>query len=724
MVTVTRVERTAADFDRWIETEGSRWSEQGRELVIRAFHTAFAGADSEHAEPVVRALAIAHVVADLGLSPDLVAVPLIIAGLESGNINSGALESGFGSRTAKLVADVARINSIGNLLPAEHERPSGAQSESFRKLLLSVAEDGRVVLIALAERLQQLRTPSAATADRRQTLARETLDIFAPLANRLGIGQLKWELEDLAFRELEPERYHRLAKQLEESRLNRERYVERVEMLLRGHLSRARIDAQVCGRVKHIYSIWRKMQRKGLPFEEIFDVRALRVLVDSVPDCYSALGVVHALWKPVQEEFDDYVANPKGNGYQSLHTAVIGPRGRTIEVQIRTRAMHENAELGVAAHWRYKEGATGREDSFEHKIAWLRQLLEVRDEEDTDLLDRFHTEAFEDRVYAITPRGEILDLPQGATPLDFAYKLHSEVGHRCRGAKVNGRIVPLSYQIKSGERIEVLTTRHGGPSRDWLNANLGYLRTARARSKVRHWFRQIDQINNTSAGRSAIEQEFARLGLRHVDLDKVAQRLKFAHMDEMLAAVGFGDVTVLQVANVAREQVASTSDRHEFLPAGRRASPRVESGEIQVRGVGSLLTQMSQCCKPVPPEPIVGYITQGRGVSIHREDCRNLLNLRTKNAERIVEVDWGHEAQVYPVDVVLEAFDRTGLLRDVATVLAAEKVNVLSMNSQSDSRSSTARMDVTLEIGELGQLQRVLDKLANLPNVVQVARRQ
>jgi len=392
-------------------------------------------------------------------------------------------------------------------------------------------------------------------------------------------------------------------------------------------------------------------------------------------------------------------------------------------VQIRTRSMHDNAELGVAAHWRYKEGAAGSETAFEGKISWLRQLLEIRGEEEADLIDRFRGEAFEDRVYVVTPKGEIVDLPQGSTALDFAYKLHSEVGHRCRGAKVNGRIVPLSYPIKSGERVEVLTTRHGGPSRDWLNTNLGYLRTARARSKVRHWFRQADQINNTSAGRTAVEQEFARLGLRHVDLAQVAERLKFDHVDEMLAAIGFGDVTAIQVANAAREQLSSAPDRQAFLPVTRRPISRVDSGEIQVRGVGSLMTQMSQCCRPVPPEPIVGYITQGRGVSIHREDCRNLLNLRSKHPERIIEVDWGAESQAYPVDIVLEAYDRTGLLRDVATVLAAEKVNVLSVNSRSDPRNSTARMDVTLEITGLEQLKRILDKLENLPNVVEVTRR-
>ncbi len=724
MVTVNQIERTANDFESWVEAQRPPWPSDGRALVERAFRLALPDDASEAPEPFEDGVAVAHIVSDLGLTPDLISIPLIRAASLSRHWDQKRLVKEFGARTAKLVKDVSRLEGLGNLLPAEHMAPTGPQVEGLRKLLLSVAEDGRVILITLADRLQRLRKLDSLPEAERGAIARETLNIHAPLANRLGIGQLKWELEDLAFRALEPERYRRLAKQLEERRVDRERYVERVVRVLQGHLARECLQAEVHGRAKHIYSIWKKMRRKQVEFEGIYDVRAVRVLVESIPACYAALGVVHAIWKPIHVEFDDYIANPKGNGYQSLHTAVIGPRGRTIEVQIRTREMHDNAELGVAAHWLYKEGGRWKSDPYEQKISWLRHLLEVRDQDEGDLLDRFRAEAFEDRVYVITPRGDILDLPWGATPLDFAFKLHSELGHRCRGAKVDGRIVPLNHELRSGERVELLTSRHGGPSRDWLNVNLGYLRTARARSKVRQWFRQADQINNTAAGRTVVEQEFARLGLKRVDLTKVAKRLKYETVDEMLAAVGFGDVTVIQVVNAARAHLATASERRSFPVPARRTTSKRDTGGVQVRGVGNLLTQMSGCCKPIPPEPIVGYITQGRGVSIHRKDCRNLLNMQTRNPDRIIEVAWGGpEDQVYPVDVTIEAYDRTGLLRDVTTVLAAEHVNVIVMNTFSDAPSSTARLNLTLEITELGQLHRVLDKLSNLPNVSRAARR-
>ena len=714
MVASRQTALAGADFDTWLNTLQVQWSPAQIELVRRAY--ACSG------EPE---LAVADLLADLGMDHETAAAALLHALAASGQWPLAKVRDQFGPAVAQMVDGLLKLDAIGEL--HQNSQPIGRQLESLRKMLLAMAQDLRVVLIRLAMQLHTLRHLGHWQVEEQRRIARETLDIFSPLANRLGIGRIKWEMEDLALRYLEPQAYKQIASALEQRRADREHYIARAMEELRNHLRDAHIHAEVSGRVKHIYSIWRKMQRKKLSFEQIFDVRAVRVMVGTVNDCYAALGVAHSLWSHIHREFDDYIAHPKPNGYQSLHTAVIGPEGRTLEVQIRTPDMHRHAELGVAAHWRYKEGGVGPGDAAAQQIAWLRQILEARDEggDDGDLLERFKAEAFQDRVYAITPKGAIVELPQGATPLDFAYHVHTEVGHRCRGAKVNGRIVPLTYELKTGEQVDVLTTKTGGPSRDWLSPHLGYVKSNRARAKIRQWFIQQDQEKSIAAGRAALEREFQRLGARSLKLDKVAERLGFARPDELFATIGHGALTTSQV--VARIQ--------DWLPPPAppaaenllivRKPKTVESGkdDVHIRGVGRLLTQMAHCCQPTPFEPIAGYITQGRGVTIHRQDCANLLALTNQHGERVIEVSWGETPATYPVGIMVIAHDRSGLLRDIASVVANEQVNVLSANTLTDPNTSIARMEMTLEVTDVLQLSRVLDKIGQLRNVTEAYRK-
>ncbi len=714
MVSSRQTALVGADFDTWLDTLRVCWSASQIESVRNAY--ALSG------EPD---LAVADLLADLGMEHDVVAAALLHEPVAAGRIKLKLVEEEFGSMIARLVDGIARLDAIGEL--HQNGQHVGRQLENLRKMLLAMAQDVRVVLIKLAMRLHTLRQLGRGVpAEEQQRIAQETLDVFTPLANRLGIGRLKWEMEDLALRYLDPAVYKQIAAALDERRADRERYIARVMEELRGYLRQAHIGAEVSGRVKHIYSIWRKMQRKKLSFEQIFDVRAMRVMVETVNDCYAALGVVHAHWNHIHREFDDYIAHPKPNGYQSLHTAVVGPEGRAVEVQIRTFTMHQNAELGVAAHWRYKEDDEGPGDTAERQIVWLRQMLEYRDEEtdDGDLLDRLKAEAFQDRVYAITPKGAIVELPQGATPLDFAYHIHTEVGHRCRGAKVNGRIVPLTYELKNGEQVDVLTAKTGGPSRDWLSPHLGYAKTNRARAKIRQWFIQQDQDKSIVAGRTALEREFQRLGIRHLKLEKVAERLGFSKPEDLFAAVGHGALTTAQVVVKIQDLLPAPPVTKEGQPTARKAKPPESSKDsVRIRGVGSLLTQLAQCCQPAPFEPIAGYITQGRGVTIHRQDCANFLGLASQHHERIIEVGWGETPATYPVDIMIVAHDRSGLLRDIASILANDQVNVLGANTLTDKETSIARMGLTLEITDVVQLSRVLDKIGQLPNVVEAYRK-
>jgi GTP pyrophosphokinase len=671
------------------------------------------------------ALAVARLLSGLHLDHESVVAALLAPAVASSVLDPEAVRTRFGPTIARLVDGVGRMDSIreyGTRAPEAERGAEQARLEGLRKLLLAMAEDLRVILIRLAEQLVLLRSLKGAPEDRRRAIARETLDIYGPLANRLGIWQVKWELEDLSFRYLEPERYQEIALRLDERRGDRERYIGEVVGRLRAALAAEGIPGDVTGRPKHIFSIWRKMRAKGLDFHELFDVRAVRVLVDSVKDCYAALGVVHGLWPHIPREFDDYIANPKGNRYQSLHTAVVGPGGRTLEVQIRTNAMHRHAELGVAAHWQYKEG--GRPDPvFADKLAWIRQVLEPRDGvvEGADFLERFKTEVFHDRVYALTPRGQVIDLPRGATPLDFAYAVHSEVGHRCRGAKVGGSIVPLTYELRNGDQVEILTTRQGGPSRDWLNQSLGFLKTPRARAKVRQWFKQQDYDKSVAAGRDQLERELRRLGVSEVNLEKLAQRLRLGRVDDLCAAVGRGEVGPTQIAGALHEEVLPPRPIPERKPRPARAAGL---GDVTIEGVGNLMTHLARCCRPVPPDPITGYITQGRGVSIHRQDCPNALRLAATDGARVIDVSWSSgSVSTYPVDIQVDAYDRQGLLRDISLVLANEKVNVIGVNTYSDRETSIAHMRLTIEVADAGKLGRVLSRLGQVHNVVDVRRR-
>lgn len=709
-------------------------SEAEAALIARAAaraQAAHAGQKRLSGEPyVLHALAVARILAALKLDADTIAAALLHDVVEDTPVTLADIEQEFGATVARLVDGVTKMGIIQGFRPgAEGGRERQAQAESLRKMLLAMAEDVRVVLIKLADRLHNLRTLAALPEDRQRAMARETLEIFAPLANRLGIWQLKWELEDLAFRYLEPATYRHIAAQLAEKRADRERYIADFVARLAGELARAGIAAEVSGRPKHIYSIWRKMQRKGLDFTQVFDVRAVRVLVETVRDCYAALGVVHSLWQPVPGEFDDYIATPKENHYRSLHTAVIGPEGKTVEVQIRTHEMHREAEYGLAAHWRYKEELKA-DEGYQRKLAWLRSLLEWKDQvsEAAEFVDRFKNEVFEDRVYVFTPKGNIVDLPAGATPLDFAYHIHTEVGHRCRGARVDGRIVPLTYKLKTGEQVEILTVKEGGPSRDWLNPHLGYLVTSKARSKVQAWFKQQNHEASVALGREELEREFQRLGIADIKYEALAARLGFAAVGDFLAAVGRGEVRAAQILNAVQAWHVPGLLRQGPPPPPRpagRASSAAASAAIRVQGVGNLLTRMARCCQPVPGDPIVGFITRGQGVTVHRRDCPNALRAHAEHSERLIEVSWGTAiaGHTFAVEVEVTAYDRPGLLRDLTALLANEKINVAALSTTTDRSEQLARITMTLEVPDLDTLARVLALMDQIPNVLEVRRR-
>jgi len=614
-------------------------------------------------------------------------------------------------------------------LHAQHE---GGSAEGLRRLLLALIRDLRVVLVLLSVQLVRLRAGAKSAEPERRALAQLSVDIHAPLANRLGIWQLKWELEDLAFRYLQPETYQRIARLLDEKRTGREKFIDEAKHRIRATLAEAGIAADVDGRAKHIFSIWKKMQRKGLDFSELYDIRAVRVLVDDVADCYAALGLVHQLWAPVPSEFDDYIARPKGNDYRSLHTAVLGPDGRTLEVQIRTHAMHEHAELGVAAHWRYKEGGKA-EASFERKVAWMRQLLDAPREgdEDAGLLSGFNTELVEDRIYLLTPRGEVVDVPQGGTVLDFAYHVHTEVGHRCRGAKVNGRIVPLDFKPASGDRVEILTSKTGEPRRDWLLASNGFLASARARDKVRSWFHKLDRARNLQDGREMLDKELRRVAMLQADLAPILERFHFETVEDLQLALALGDLGPSQVSRALHDHAQSALQAAQ--PARVVEKPKVaapsrprsdgRASRFTVEGVGNLLSQLARCCQPVPGDPIVGYLTRGRGVSIHRRNCAGLQRLVAAQPERELPVNWGQaETSRYDVGVQIRAHDRKWLLKDLTNVIAQAEVSILGIQSQSDDARGLVDLRLSLRVSDFGQLSQLLGKLDAVAGV-QDARR-
>ncbi len=577
------------------------------------------------------------------------------------------------------------------------------------------------MLVRIAEQLLKLRLAKGAGSAEKRALATETQEIYAPLANRLGVWQFKWELEDLAFRYLAPDTYLHIAKTLKEKRDERESFIEDLKAILEKELAEHDIAADISGRPKHIFSIYKKMQRKNSGLDQLFDIRAVRILVNDVSECYAALGIVHNLWTYLPGEFDDYIANPKDNNYQSLHTAVIGPGGQTVEVQIRTHEMHRHAELGVAAHWRYKEGVTSKA-SFDQKIQLLRQLLEPADR-DGDLLEQIRGDIFEDRVYAISPKGDVVEMPANSTPLDFAFHVHTQVGHRCRGAKVNGRIVPLTYKVQNGDRVEIITGKEPQPSRDWLSPQLGYLAATRSRTKVRSWFRQRDKEQNKRHGREMFEREMSRLNVRDISAEEVSRQLRLGNPDALYIALGAGDTTLASIATAVQNlrQVETPE-----IVQRKRPSRRKKSGvsDIAISGIGDLLCNFARCCRPVPPENIVGYITQGRGVSIHRQDCGNFMSLHSRHPERVIEVDWGDAADtIYPAELLLHAYDRQGLLRDVSSVFADENVSIDSVQTQKDKQAMQVIMEIGVSIPGLPTLSRVINRLEQLPNVTSVRRK-
>jgi len=665
---------------------------------------------------------IADIVAPLGLPQELQAAVHAYPLFRDGFIKSNSIKNNELKDISQFIIGLEELNQFS--LPA-HWKPGEAlavqQSEALRKMLLAVVSDVRLVLVRIAEQLYRLRAAKEASRETQTALALEAREIYAALANRLGVWQLKWELEDLAFRYLEPEEYLQIARTLKEKRAEREDFIDRVQQILQKELDAQNIAGTISGRPKHIYSIWRKMQKKDRGIESLYDIRAVRILVDDISDCYAALGIVHNLWSYIPGEFDDYIANPKENNYQSLHTAVVGPEGKTVEVQIRTHDMHQYAELGVAAHWRYKEGG-GTPAAFDQKIQFLRQLLEPAND-GADLLDQIRDDFFEDRVYAISPKGDVVELPAQATPLDFAYHVHTQVGHRCRGAKINGRIVPLTYHVENGDQVEIITGSQAKPSRDWLSPKLGYLAGARARSKVRNWFRHQDRDQHQRQGREILDRELARLGERDVATDSIAKQLKLKDTEALCVTLGAGDLTSASIATALQNLRGKEPAERIRSRRGSRKKP-APSDSVDVSGIGDLMSNFARCCRPVPPESIVGYITQGRGVTIHRQDCGNFLGLNRRYPERIVEISWGRqESGAYPVDLTLHAFDRSGLIRDITSVLADDHANVLNLTSHTDKKSMQVVMQISIEISDLPTLSTAITRLEQLPNVVSVRRR-
>ena len=687
--------------------------EIGRALEFAV--VAHEGQQRASGEPyVTHPIAVASILTDLHLD-----LPSIIAGLlhdvlEDSSVTLEELSDGFGDLVGKLVDGASKLRRVRRKSKVDVSDLDEEQAENLRKMFLAMVDDIRVVIIKLADRLHNMRTLDYLPPERRLRNARETLDVFAPIAERLGIWQLKWQLEDLSFRHLDPERYREIAALLAERRAERAAYLERAISVLESRLQREGVNAQITGRPKHIYSIYRKMQAKSRDFDQIYDVHGVRIILQVVRQCYHVLGVVHALWLPIPGEFDDYIAMPKDNLYQSLHTAVVALDGKPLEVQIRTAEMHRLAEYGIAAHWRYKEGGAP-DQTLAAKVNWLRQATDWRDDvrDARQFMASLKTDVFAERIYVFTPKGDIVDLPRGATPVDFAYQIHSEIGHRCRGAKVDGRLVSLDYQLRTGEQVEIITAKKGGPSRDWLSSHLNYIATQRARQKIRQWFRRQQREQNIVDGRDTLDREMRRLGLDQESYSEIASLFKYSNVTDFLAAVGYGDVSPSQIAH----KIDSGATEGERLKL--RAIPEMAVSDIQVAGVGDLLTRLAPCCNPVPGDQIVGYITRGKGITIHRADCTNVIHL--KDTERLTPVSWGLAEQTFPVVICIESFDRTGLLRDIAGAVADLGLSMSSANV-STSQDHTATIVITVGVQGVSQLSTLMNKLQGVRDVLDVRR--
>jgi len=733
------------------------YSQIDRELVMRAYRVAekaHHGQTRASKEPYINhCLAVAAILAELRVPPEVVAASLLHDTVEDTTITLQDLERDFGREIASLVDGVTKLTQLprvsrGDQHPEEEEQEERERelaelrgkpdpqleeeqklrsrrydlvSETLRKTFLAMGDDVRVILIKLADRLHNMRTLSHVGEVKRKRIAQETMDIFAPLANRLGIWQIKWELEDLAFRHINPDTYKEIAQNLAERRADREQELTKIITTLNTYLSQAGVQAEITGRPKHIYSIYRKMHRKDVPFDMVFDVRAVRIIVPSVANCYATLGVIHTHWRPIPNEFDDYVAAPKDNFYQSLHTAVIFDDGKTLEVQIRTSEMDQNAEYGIAAHWRYKEGSI-KDSEYERRILWLRSLMEWRqDVEDArEFVDGMKSDVFEDRVYVFTPRGDIIDLPSGSTPIDFAYHVHTDVGHRCRGAKVNGKLVPLDYILKTGEKVEILTAKRGGPSRDWLNTNLKLVKTQRARAKIKRWFKLQAREQNITQGKNILDKELRRLGLTHVNLEKLARAFDYRSVDDLYESLGNSDVSIGRIVNhLTLVEDEGEKEIFDLFSQTHKDTLPPDQTDVSVLGLKGLLTVMGRCCNPTPGDEIIGYITRGRGATIHRQDCPNIMRIRDR--ERLVKVSWGETKSTYPVPVRIKAYDRNGLMRDISTVLAEENVGMAKVKVDVN-KKNLAVFELTIEVRDLANLSKVLDRLENLVNVVEAKR--
>ena len=723
----------AIAIDQLMENLPDYYLPTDRDVIHRAYELALnahALQKRQSGEPYINhCVAVASILAELRMPAEVVAAGLLHDTVEDTYVTLEDLKKQFGDTIANLVDGVTKLDSLPRVshsdgqssVEQDSRRKRQSSIEAMRKTFLAMNDDVRVVLIKLADRLHNMRTLGFTSPEKQARIGQETLDIYAPLASRLGIWQIKWELEDLSFRYVNPEKYKEIADQLSDRRSAREEQILEIIIKLQNTLTQANLKVDITGRPKHIYSIYRKMIAKGKTFEMVRDVRGVRLIVPDIPSCYATLGLIHNLWRPIPGEFDDYIAAPKDNFYQSLHTAVLYDDGKPLEVQIRTPEMHQNSEFGIAAHWRYKEGVR-RDQKYEQHVMWLRSMMEWRgDVKDAqEFVDSMKSDVFEDRVYIFTPKGDIYDLPAGSTPIDFAYHVHTHIGHRCRGAKVDGKLVPLDYELKTGQQVEILTSKQGGPSRDWLNISLGMVKTQRARSKIRIWFKKQDQEQNLIQGRNMLERELRRLGLSDINLENMARQLDLKSTDEMFTDLGCGDLSVNRIINLIAQQELPAE---EELVASRPKSSPDSTDAVSVVGLRGLLTAMGKCCNPMPGDPIVGYITRGRGATIHRQDCPNIL--RSTERERLVKVSWGEKMRTYPVPIKITAFDRQGLMSDISTLLNAEGINIVDVNVRVDHdnvKADVADIRLTVEVKDIGQLSRMLNRVENLANVLDAQR--
>lgn len=724
-------ENEAFDLTTWVDRLGLKT--QTRQALVDCYgFCRTLSDDAELVKPLWRGREMIEILVTLSMDRDTLLAALLFSMVDAGLLSKEKLAEHYKSGVLKLVDGVQEMAAIRHLNAEQQGSATSSQVDNVRRMLLSMVEDFRCVVIKLAERICHLREVKDAAEAVRLNAAKESANIYAPLANRLGIGQLKWEIEDYAFRYQHADTYKQIAKQLAERRIDREHYIDNFVTDLQQAMESSHINAQVYGRPKHIYSIWRKMQKKGLEFDELFDVRAVRIIADELQDCYAALGVVHTKFRHLPKEFDDYVANPKPNGYQSIHTVVLGPEGKTVEIQIRTKQMHDDAELGVAAHWKYKEGSSGGRSGYDEKITWLRKLLAWQEEmsDSGEMLDELRSQVFDDRVYAFTPRGDVVDLPIGATPLDFAYHIHSEVGHRCIGAKVEGRIVPFTYHLQMGDQVEIITQKEPNPSRDWLNPSLGFVNSSRARAKINAWFRKQDRDKNIVAGKEILDTELQKIGAQSKDASLALKRFNVNSLEELYAGVGSGDLRINQLVNFINNLVNKPTLEEEdqqllakLQQGEQKTHTKTHRDAVVVEGVDNLMTHLARCCQPLPGDEIAGFVTQGRGISVHRADCEQLAELRHHAPERIIATVWGQGfVGHYHIAVRVSANERTGLVKDITTTLTNEKVKVAGMQSRVDYKKQMSIMDFDLEISDLETLSRIINRLEQIRDVVEAKR--